>query len=474
MKPKNQTANNNAVWRFFSSVRLTLAILIILAVVSIVGTLIPQRSGVEEFARGLSPGALEVFKALQLFDMYHSFWFRALISLLALNLIVCSLNRLGPTLRLFRAAPRPDRTAPFEGLPPENSFQTDLSSMEAASRAEEMLRKKHEKFERKDVGNDIFLVGERGRYSIFGVYIVHFSVILILLGAIIGSIWGFQGFVNIPEGEKVDTVRLRNSRAHKELGFQVECLNFDVQFYENGTPKEYRSDLRFVDDEVEEEAVLRVNHPFTFHGIRFYQSSYGSIPGDEVDLVIRRNDIEDSDAALLATRGAKMPLPEGEGHFVVEEIRGDFMRMGMGPAARISAHPDDGEPVSFWVFLNPDRARARFSQSFQAFPSLNPSAFEPYTFFLKGVESRYFTGLQVNKDPGVPYVWAGFFLLVGGLFVAFFMSHRTFRVRIQETGQGALLSVAGRSNKNPVGLERETRMLTDGLRKLLVEQESKS
>ncbi len=468
MRSKNQSPTNNAIWRFLSSVRLTLAILIVLAAVSVLGTLIPQREGVAEFAQGLGPGTLEVFRALRLFDIYHSFWFRALVTLLALNLIVCSLNRLGPTLRLFRAAPKPDRTGPFEDIPPENRFHTDLSPVEAASRAEGLIRNKYDKFDRKDIGNDIFLIGERGRYSLFGVYIVHVSVLMIIVGSIVGSIWGFQGFVTIPEGERVNTVRLRNSHTHKELGFHVECVNFDVTFYENGTPKEYRSDIRFVDEGVEEDVVLRVNHPFTFRGIRFYQSSYGNIPGNEVDLVLRREGMENGETAVRATRGAKIPLPGDEGHFVVEEIRGDFMRMGMGPAADISVHPEEGEPVTFWVFLHPDRARARFSQGFQAFPSLNPSAFEPYTFFLKGIESRYYTGLQVNKDPGVPYVWAGFFLIVGGLFVTFFMSHRTFRIRIQETEDGTLVNVAGRANKNPVGAERETNMLIARLRKLLV------
>ncbi len=475
MTSRSQSLTNNAIGRFLSSVRLTLAILIVLAAVSIVGTLIPQSEGVSEFARGLSPGTLKLFTTLGLFDVYHSLWFRALISLLALNLIVCSLNRLGPTLRLFRAAPKPDRTRPFEDVPPENRFFTDLSPAEAASRVEGLVRDKYEKFARKDSPNDIFMVGERGRYSLFGVYIVHLSVLLIIAGSIVGSLWGFKGFVNIPEGEGVNTVRLRNSHTHKELGFRVECVNFDVTFYENGTPEDYRSDLRFMDDDMEKDVVLRVNHPFTYRGIRFYQSSYGNIPGNEVDLLIRRGGTENGETVLRATRGEEVQLPGDEGHFVVEEIRGDFMRMGMGPAARISAHPEEGEPFTFWVFLHPDRAQARFSQGFQAFPSLNPSAFEPYTFFLKGIESRYYTGLQVNKDPGVPYVWAGFFLIVAGLFVTFFMSHRRFRIRIQDIGEdGTLVSVSGRADKNPVGAERETSMLVAGLQKILVEQERTS
>jgi len=464
MKTKDSTQQKSAVWRLFSSVRLTLVLLILLAAVSIVGTVIPQGEGMLEFARGLSPGTLEVFRALQLFDVYHSFWFRILISTLALNLIVCSLDRLPATLRLFRSAPKPDREKPFEEAPREHRFRTERAVGDAADIAEALFRKNHQKVARKDGESEIFLYGERGRLSLFAVYVVHLSVLLILAGGIVGSLLGFEAFVNIPEGESVDTVRLRDSRSPKLLGFRVECLDFDVSFYENGTPKEYRSELRFVGDESEQEATLRVNHPFTFRGIRFYQASYGSIPGDAVELLIRREGSPGAETRLHARRGERVSLPGGAGAFVVEEIREDFMRMGMGPAVRIVVHPAAGDALAFWVFLHPERVASRFSESFRSFPKLNPSAFEPYTFLLEDVESRYYTGLQVNRDPGVPYVWAGFFLIVIGLFAAFFVSHRRVWIRIEASGEGALVRVAGRSNKNPVGAEREMNQLTSRLR----------
>ena len=464
MEPKDSTQKPYAVWRFFSSVRLTLVLLILLAAVSIVGTVIPQGEGMAEFARGLSPGALEVFRALQLFDVYHSFWFRILISTLALNLIVCSLDRLPSTLRLFRSAPRPDRKKPFEEIPPEHGFRTDRALEDAADMAESLFRKSHKKVARKSGESEVFLYGERGRLSLFAVYVVHLSVLLILAGGIVGSILGFEAFVNIPEGDSVDTVRLRDTRGPKPLGFRVECIDFDVSFYENGSPKEYRSELRFVDGETTEEATLRVNHPFTFQGIRFYQASYGSIPGNAVELLIRREGSPGEGTRLHVHRGESVPLPGGEDSFVVEDIRQDFMRMGMGPAARIVVQPAAGEPLAFWVFLHPERVASRFSESFRTFPKLNPSAFEPYTFRLEEVESRYYTGLQVNRDPGVPYVWAGFFLIVGGLFAAFFTSHRRVWIRIQADEDGTLVRVAGRSNKNAVGAEREITQLTSRLR----------
>jgi len=454
----------HALWRFFSSVRLTLALLILLAAASILGTVIPQREGMVEFARRLSPAMLEVFEALRLFDVYHSFWFRFLISALALNLVVCSLNRLSPTLRRLRSQPRPDRTKPFEETPPHRRFPVSRPVEEVTVRAEALLHGRTANRARKDTTNGSFLYGERGRFSVFGVYIVHLSVLLILLGSILGSLTGFEAFVNIPEGDGTDTVRLRGSGGELKLGFRVECKDFFVSFYDDGTPREYRSTLRFVANGEAEEAAVRVNHPFTYQGIRFYQASYGSIPGNEATLVLRRGKTLQEERTLRARIGESIRLPGGEGRFRVEEIRGDFMRMGMGPAARIVVQPGEGETIPFWIFLHPERVEARFSGSFQQFPKLNPSAYEPYTFFLKGIEKSHYTGLQVNKDPGVPFVWAGFFLIVFGLFITFFMSHRRIWLRIEREGDGAVVSVAGRATKNPVGLERELDHLAARLR----------
>ncbi|HEX9911182.1 MAG TPA: cytochrome c biogenesis protein ResB, partial [Desulfatiglandales bacterium] len=91
---QSETGNkSNALWKLFTSVKLTLGLLIVLAVTSIFGTVIPQQEGAMELAERLSPGLVSLLSSLQLFDMYHSLWFRLIIGTLALNLIICSLDR---------------------------------------------------------------------------------------------------------------------------------------------------------------------------------------------------------------------------------------------------------------------------------------------------------------------------------------------------------------------------------------------
>ncbi|MCF8128480.1 MAG: cytochrome c biogenesis protein ResB, partial [Deltaproteobacteria bacterium] len=75
------------------------------------------------------------------------------------------------------------------------------------------------------------------------------------------------------------------------------------------------------------------------------------------------------------------------------------------------------------------------------------------------------TGLQANRDPGVPIVWAGCFLMVAGLFVSFFLSHKRMWVRVLKKGGKSIIEIAGTTNKNPVGLEKELHQLMMNLQK---------
>jgi len=158
-------------------------------------------------------------------------------------------------------------------------------------------------------------------------------------------------------------------------------------------------------------------------------------------------------------------LPGDEGTFRVVDARGDIMNTG--PAVLISAESSDRKQrVEFWVFKDETQAMNRLPEPMRKSSKFNPSAFKPYTFYLDGLESRYYTGLQVNRDPGVPFVWGGCVLMIAGLFFTFFTSHRRIWIRVLRTETGSRIEVAGMTSKNPVGLDREIDRLMNDIRKM--------
>lgn len=470
MAEDRRKKKTNRIWGLFSSVKLTIVLLIILAIVSILGTIIPQREGTVEFAGGLSPEMFRLFSFLNLFDMYHSAWFRLLIFGVALNLIICSIDRFPGTWKRFQARPRANRSKPFEHLPPQLSFTAKGELRGTADTVDKFLRTRYKNINKEVDSDKNSFYGEKGRYSHFGVYLVHSSVLFILIGALVGSFFGFEAYVNIMEGDRVDKVTLKKEMTSLALGFEVQCNKFKVDFYDNGAPKEYRSELSFIvnGNEVEKRSLL-VNHPVQFRGITFYQASYGTVPGKKVRLKISRHADDPEITHLTTELGKELPLPGNEGRFRIIDIKGNFMRMG--PAALVSVQPDKGKEIRFWMFRNETMIRKQIPGFMEKFQKLNPSAFSPYTFFLEEAENRYYTGLQANKDPGVPIVWTGCFLMVVGFFVTFFTSHRRIWLRISNEKGRLMISVAGTADKNPVGLQRELEHLANNLKTLLANGE---
>jgi cytochrome c biogenesis protein len=453
------------LWDFLSSVRLTVVLLILVAITSIFGTIIPQEQvAATRFARDLSPGLLNLFNSLQLFDMYHSVWFRSIICLLALNLIVCSLDRFPASLKLFRLTPKPDRSKPFERIPPQRTLTTEGGLKETTENVRDILKERYKTMVVKQTDKETYFHCEKGRFTIFGVYLVHLSVLIILMGGITGSLLGFNGYINILEGGYTDTVFLREGMSYneKDLGFGIHCEKFSIDFYDNGMPKEYRSDLRFImDGKTVKEAILLVNHPIEFKGITFYQASYGSLAGDKALLKISNSEIDMHASTLEVELGKPVPLPGNGAMLILSDISDDFMNMG--PAVKISIMPEEGEETSFWLFKHRDNIKNLYPGIFDNFPKLNPSSFKPYTFYVNDIETVYYTGLQINKDPGISLVYTGFFTIIIGLFVTFLTSHRRIWVHITGKPGNISIKVAGKADKNQVGMEKELDRLVTSL-----------
>jgi cytochrome c biogenesis protein len=466
MSNPSTTNTPNLFWRFFRSVKLTIVLLILLATVSILGTLIPQQEQAVDFARGLSPGTFRLFSGLGLFDMYHAAWFRIILGCLAVNLIICSLDRFPGTWKRFRSWPRPDRRKPFDGLAENRDFVVPTPLKETAGHVGSILNRRYRSLRQKASEDDQHFYGDKGRYAYFGVYLVHASVLLILVGGLVGSFFGFEAYVNIVEGSKVDSVRLRNQMTPLKLGFQIRCDKFTVESYPNGTPKEYRSDLTFfVGGKPVQKGSLRVNHPIRFRGVTIYQSSFGKVPGRQVQLGISRKSSKDETLSQTVTLGTPVSLPGKDGSLTVADIRSDIMNLG--PAVLVSIKSTAGQEKRFWVFQDPEKALKQLPAPMRRSPRFDASAFRPYTVFLKAVATAYYTGVQVNKDPGVSIVWIGCFLMVGGFILTFFTSHRRIWVRVSRAADGSRICVAGTASKNPVGLERELNHLAEGIRERL-------
>ena len=78
----------------------------------------------------------------------------------------------------------------------------------------------------------------------------------------------------------------------------------------------------------------------------------------------------------------------------------------------------------------------------------------PLNFSLAGFDQPYYTGLLINRDPGVWFVWSGFILLTVGLLMAFATSHRRIWVSASRRDNLVHIHLWGDTQRNPVAYER--------------------
>ncbi|PKN53515.1 MAG: hypothetical protein CVU55_02515 [Deltaproteobacteria bacterium HGW-Deltaproteobacteria-13] len=449
------TKNKSRLWSFFSSVELAILLLSLIAFFAVIGTLVPQREAAVELAGRMSPGLFFFLNKMQIFDLYHSIWFLLLMFLLSVNLVICSLERFPMAWRRFRLRLSPQNEDVFKNLPEENSFLTTADAPQAANIVAGLLERKFRHFKRTDESGSSFFCAEKGRFSSLGVYIVHLSILILIAGVMIGFVFGREGYVNIVEGEAINAIALRNSNQMLPLPFDVRCDKFTVEFYKGGAPKTYQSNLTFLrNNQPIFSGKLLVNHPIELEGFRFYQSSYGAAPEGKASLSILKNGKKPM--AITLSPGEGFDLPGGEGQVKVLRIEENMMKMG--PAVKLAVNGSKGD-VAFWVFQQIDKIRQMNPGIIEQVPMFNPGIFRPYHFVLTGMEEKYYTGLQVTRDPGTPVVAAAAVLLICGLMLVLFSYARQVWIRIDQEKDKVRIRIAGRSYKNKAGLESEVQYL---------------
>lgn len=467
-------ADKNPIWKFFVSIRLTVVLLLSLAATSVIGTLVPQNANPEAYFHEYGAFFYRLFDILNIFDMYHSWWFQLLLILLICNIIACSIDRLANTWKVIFPKETTFKLSTFEKLNQKEGFSDSRKPEELEKEYTAVFNKAFglPRVEKTDQGFSLF--AEKGRWTRLGVYVVHSSILFLIAGAMIGSMFGFEGYVNIPEGQRADHVQIRNTDRSQHLGFEIQCNKFSLSTYKNGAPKEYRSSLTILENgkPVLTKDII-VNDPLRYKGISIFQSSYGETAPEQAETPLFSPD--DIQLAFLVNAsgmvykrtveiGKPLELPEGMGKFVVMEFKesASFMGQNIGAALVGILTPVGGEPAEITLpiqFPNFDKMR----RGDVAISVIHQHEKQPSE--KKPENKHYYTGLQVVKDPGVWVVYAGFMVMIAGIIITFFMSHQRLCVDVIRKGNKSRIMVAGTANKNKLGMKIKTEKLAQLLGK---------
>lgn len=455
------------VWSFFSSITLAVIVFTIISLTSIVGTVIEQQVEPQKniilltkmFGASSARTLYGILDTLGFTDMFHSWWFIALLFVFSANLIICSLERLPRIWKFVKEPVKPLKPEQLNAMSIKRETVVNEKLEKARETVEGALKKAGYKAQVHQDKDSLQLYSEKGKHSRLGVYVTHLSIFLILLGAVAGIFLGFNGFLNLPEGA---TSPVAYTRTGKDipLGFEIRCDDFDVSFYQNSdTPKAYRSWLTVIENGKEVlKQEIEVNTPLRYRGITFYQSSYGFSPSKDSLFRFRVTSKDGKSQDVQLRFGESFALP---GTNVTARVADFSPALAVDDKGKLFTYAEMmNNPAVFLEFT--EGGKPKFNQwVLKRFPETWKTPEGVVEF--KDLWGAQYTGLQVRKDPGVWIVYLACLVMAVGLYAAFFMSHGRVWVRLQEESSKTRITVSASTNKNKIAFEQKIDKLVKSL-----------
>lgn len=338
---------------FLSSMRFAVALLSLLGVASVIGTVLQQNQPQVNYVVKFGPFWSQIFNFLGLYDVYASAWFVVIMMFLVISTSLCLIRNVPPFLREIKSFRENAKEKSLAAMRHSTVLEGKMSS-EIAQRYLEVQGFSCKTVTRED--GSVLVAAKKGAMNKWGYIFAHTALIVICLGGLIDSnlllkigmltgrvvpdnhsvyakdfkpesILGtsnlsFRGNVNITEGQSADVVFLNadNGMLVQDLPFDVKLKKFHIDFYNTGMPRDFASDLEITDKESgkKSEHTIRVNHPLTLHGITIYQASFADGGSDLKFKAWNLGNSSREPVTLRATSMRDFPLDIGNTSYKLE------------------------------------------------------------------------------------------------------------------------------------------------------------
>lgn len=345
-----------ALYELFSSMRFAITLLTLLAIASIIGTVLKQAEPYNNYIIQFGPYWFEMFRLLGLYDVYHAGWFLIILTFLVASTSLC-IYRNAPgmvkEMRNFREHVTEQSLAAFSH---KHAVQHGQDTEALANKAVAYLQGQGFRSKLIPRENGVLVAAKRGAASRLGYLLAHSAIVLICIGGLMdGNLvfkaqqllgmkkietrdipqsqvpeisrltpenLSFRGSVQIPEGGSADVVFLNVADGYlvQDLPFVVQLKEFRIEHYSTGQPKLFESDLVLLDRQGNKirEATIAVNKPLIHDGVAIYQASFGD-GGSKLNL--RGWNLFSPAAEAFEVRGAvheSTRLSSGEAEYQLE------------------------------------------------------------------------------------------------------------------------------------------------------------
>ena len=338
---------------FFSSMRFAVALLSLLGIASVIGTVLQQNQLQTDYLVKFGPFWTRIFDFLGLYDVYASAWFVVIMMFLVVSTSLCLIRNVPPFWREMKSFREKIKEKSLAAMRHSSLLDVNIAP-EVAKRYLEVQGFQGKTINRED--GSVLIAAKKGTMNKWGYIFAHIALIVICLGGLIDSnlllklgmltgrivpdnqavyakdfkpesILGtanlsFRGNVSISEGQSADVVFLNadNGMLVQDLPFEVKLKKFHIDFYNTGMPRDFASDIEVTDKATGKklERTIRVNHPLTLHGITIYQASFADGGSDLAFKAWNLGDASRQPVVLKATSMRQFPLDIGRHKYRLE------------------------------------------------------------------------------------------------------------------------------------------------------------
>ncbi len=460
-----------------SSVRLGIVLLILLGLACFLGMVIMQQNvdGFDLYFADLTPAQRLVYGTLGFFDIYHVWYFNALLAVLSLNIILASIDRFPKS---WRVVSKPNLTVPIRWIRDQKASREIVLD----GKQDEILAKIKSAYAaagwRKTKINEkngrTFVFAETGRWNRLGAYPVHVGLLTIFLGGFLTSQLGHTGQMPLSPGQSSNQISElafeldQMKQINKIVPFEIYCTDIQQKLIKKedsisaSNTIDWLTMIQIRDETGTHDAVVQMNRPFDYRGYRFFQSSFVSV-GRARNITVRLKDETGKTQDVTIKRDGSVNLDNGT-NIKFANFRGSFSVGQENPNEDTSNYPNPAAVLQVTASGETTQTAYAFGPQMMDIP-IAGKPIGGYTYQLidfEKVSEQHI--LSVQRDPGATVVYAGFGILCLALFAVFFFSHRRVWTAVEALGQEKFrLTLGGNTNRNQAGFEEKLKLLERNL-----------
>ncbi|MFP6557707.1 cytochrome c biogenesis protein ResB [Paraburkholderia sp. B3] len=296
-----------------SSMRFAIALLVVLAIASIIGTVLTQDDPYPNYVNQFGPFWADIFRSLSLYTVYSAWWFMTILGFLVTSISLCVIRNGPKMIADMKSWKDKVRESSLRAFHHKGEFTVaGASREEAAAALGKLAQRLGYRFVTRESEGATLIAAKRGALTRVGYIFAHVAIVVICIGGLLDSnlpiklqMWlfdktpirsnavindippehrlstsnpTFRGYAWVPEGQYVSTAILNEPDGSliQDLPFSIQLNKFIVDYYSTGMPKLFASDIVVIDHKTGQRipARIEVNKPFEYDGVSIYQSSF--------------------------------------------------------------------------------------------------------------------------------------------------------------------------------------------------------